>query len=69
MQITPAQKRPTGAALLVALMAFALAAEARADRVPKVHALVGARIVVAPGQTIDSGTLVIRDGLIEAAQV
>lgn len=33
---------------------------------PKVHALVGARIVVSPEQTIDSGTLVIRDGVIVA---
>ncbi|MEO1368608.1 MAG: hypothetical protein AAFX50_15650, partial [Acidobacteriota bacterium] len=37
-----------------------------ADRTPSVHALVGARIVVAPGQVLESGTLVIRDGLIEA---
>jgi imidazolonepropionase-like amidohydrolase len=31
-----------------------------------VHALTGARIVVAPGRVIDSGTVVIRDGVIEA---
>src|SRR5690606_33155050 len=33
---------------------------------PEVHALVGARIVVAPGKVIERGTLVIRDGLITA---
>ncbi len=33
---------------------------------PSVHALTGARIVVKPGTVIDSGTIVIRDGLIEA---
>jgi N-acetylglucosamine-6-phosphate deacetylase len=31
---------------------------------PEVHALVGGRIVVAPGKVIEQGTLVIRDGLI-----
>ena len=33
---------------------------------PAVHALTGARIVVGPGQEIASGTLVLRDGVIEA---
>ena len=36
------------------------------DASPRVHALVGARIVVAPGQVIEHGTLVLRDGVIEA---
>ncbi|MGH9811453.1 MAG: hypothetical protein ACRD9W_30160 [Terriglobia bacterium] len=36
------------------------------ENTPNVHALRGARIVVAPGQVIESGTLVIRDGVIEA---
>jgi hypothetical protein len=36
------------------------------DRTPTAHALIGARIVVAPGQVIERGTIVIRDGLIEA---
>ena len=31
-----------------------------------IHALVGGRIVIKPGQVIDGGTVVIRDGLIEA---
>lgn len=33
---------------------------------PRVHALVGARIVQAPGRVIEDGTVVIRDGVIEA---
>ena len=36
------------------------------DGTPGVHALVGARIVVAPGEVIEQGTLVIRDGVIAA---
>ena len=39
----------------------------RAGDLPQVHALTGVRIVVAPGQEIDSGTVVLRDGVIEAA--
>src|SRR6476659_3372147 len=31
-----------------------------------VHALVGGRVVVKPGEALESGTIVIRDGLIEA---
>ncbi len=31
-----------------------------------VHALVGAKIVIQPGEVLDSGTIVIRDGLIQA---
>ena len=34
---------------------------------PRVHALEGARIVVRPGEVIESGTVVLRDGVIEAA--
>src|SRR5688572_12179247 len=36
------------------------------DNTPTVHALTNARIVVSPGKTIDKGTIVIRDGAIEA---
>lgn len=36
------------------------------DNTPGVHAFTNARIVVAPGRVIASGTLVIRDGVIEA---
>ena len=31
---------------------------------PRVHALTNARIVTAPGKTIEKGTVLIRDGLI-----
>lgn len=33
---------------------------------PEVHALINARIVIKPGKVIDRGTVVIRDGVIEA---
>ena len=33
---------------------------------PRVYAIVGARIVAAPGQVIERGTIVMRDGVIEA---
>jgi imidazolonepropionase-like amidohydrolase len=36
------------------------------DNTPKVHALTNARIVAAPGQIIEKGTVVIRNGVIEA---
>jgi len=56
--------------LLAAIVASALLAaspQARAAQPPRVHALVGARLVVAPGKVIDSGTVVLRDGVIAAA--
>jgi len=34
---------------------------------PRVHALIGVRIVVAPGRVVERGVIVLRDGLIEAA--
>ncbi|MCH8019564.1 hypothetical protein IH785_06865, partial [candidate division KSB1 bacterium] len=36
------------------------------ENTPKVHALVNARIVQAPGRVIEKGTIVLRDGTIEA---
>jgi imidazolonepropionase-like amidohydrolase len=36
------------------------------ENVPAVHAFTGARIVVAPGRVLENGTLVIRDGVVEA---
>lgn len=36
------------------------------DASPRVHALVGARVVTAPGEVLERGTVVIRDGLIAA---
>ncbi|NDY95446.1 amidohydrolase family protein [Wenzhouxiangella limi] len=56
----------------IALFLFALlaalnlpAAELR-QPTPDVHALVGVRIVTAPGQVIESGSVIVRDGIIEA---
>ncbi len=40
---------------------------AQAAGPPRAHAIENVRIVVAPGRVIDSGTVVIRNGLIEAA--
>src|SRR6476661_5616001 len=37
------------------------------DNTPTVHAFTGARLVVAPGKTIEHGVLVIRDGVVTAA--
>ncbi len=51
---------------LAGWLALLAAPAALADRVPQVHAITGVRIVVGPGQVIESGTLVVRDGLIEA---
>ncbi|MEX0710810.1 MAG: amidohydrolase family protein [Pirellulales bacterium] len=36
------------------------------ENTPRVYALTGGRIVVSPGQVIESGTLIVRDGVIEA---
>ncbi|MBS0663336.1 MAG: amidohydrolase family protein [Verrucomicrobia bacterium] len=36
------------------------------DASPRVHALVGGRIVMAPGKVIERGTLVLRDGVVAA---
>ncbi len=54
-------KRIIVAAGCAAALAVAASAEA-----PRVHAIVGARIVSAAGPVIDGGTVVLRDGLIEA---
>lgn len=37
------------------------------EHTPAVYALTGARLVTAPGKTIENGTMVLRDGIIEAA--
>lgn len=37
-----------------------------APRFPAAHAIKGARLVVAPGKVVEEGTIVVRDGLIEA---
>src|SRR5260370_35803744 len=59
---------PAHSILRSLITAFALAmaiAPARAAG-PRVHAIVNARIVVAPGQVIPRGNIVMRDGLIVA---
>ncbi len=55
-------KGPAQAALAIAAL---VGASAQADA-PRIHAITGARIVTAPGQLIERGTLVLRDGLVEA---
>jgi imidazolonepropionase-like amidohydrolase len=65
---TPIRRAPKWPCSLVlaalSLLVFGgLAAHADA---PGVHAIVGARIVTAPGQVIEKGTIVMRDGLIAA---
>jgi imidazolonepropionase-like amidohydrolase len=57
--------RSSARAALLAAAALAIAPPARAAT-PRVHAIVGARIVPAPGQVIERGTVVMRDGLIVA---
>ncbi|HSR50460.1 MAG TPA: amidohydrolase family protein [Acidobacteriota bacterium] len=47
------------------VVAAALATWVRAER-PRVYALTNVRIVTAPGQEIEQGTIVLREGLIEA---
>ncbi|MSU49089.1 MAG: amidohydrolase [Opitutus sp.] len=58
------------AALLCVLTAAGFSAtapvEGLRDASPRVHALVGGRVVVSPGQTIDHATVVVRDGVIDA---
>ncbi|MCC7259369.1 MAG: amidohydrolase family protein [Gammaproteobacteria bacterium] len=53
------------AARALAICAALAAAGAHADR-PRTYAITGARIVSAPGTVIEQGTLVLRDGLVEA---
>lgn len=48
---------------LLATLLFATSAHAEA---PRIFAITDVRIVTAPGQEIDSGTVVLRDGLIES---
>jgi len=50
-------------AALAALFAVPIAADGPA---PRVHALIGARVVVAPGRRLESATVVLRDGVIQA---
>jgi imidazolonepropionase-like amidohydrolase len=72
---SPSRFRTAMFAALVALVSAAAAVPAIAqvapavgirDNTPDVHAFVNARIVVSPGKVIGNGTLVVRDGMIEA---
>jgi len=62
LSLVPARARAilvfAGTMLLLPLAALAAT--------PRVHAIVGARIVVSPGQVIQHGTIVMRDGIITA---
>ncbi len=58
-------RRAGGSALATALI-LALFVPPLHAATPRVHAIVGARIVTAPGQVIERGTIVIRDGVITA---
>ena len=58
--------RKTHYCVLLLGWAWLLPWVAGANEAPQPHALEGVRIVVAPGEVIDSGTLVLRDGVIEA---
>ncbi len=60
--MTSACRRSVWAAAGLALI---LAASARADA-PRVYAITGARLVTAAGPPIESGTIVLRDGVIQA---
>src|SRR5258708_8654602 len=55
--------------IAIALLAIAVAVlavtPARAER-PRIYAITGAHVIVAPGKAIENGTVVMRDGLIEA---
>jgi len=59
------RKRTLRAHISAALAVSLLAANAWAEA-PRIFAITDVRIVTAPGQVIDSGTVVLRDGLIEA---
>src|SRR5262245_26742266 len=48
------------------VVCLSAAISARAER-PRIYAIKNARIVVAPGKVITRGTVVVRDGLIDAA--
>ncbi len=68
MRPAPSPLRSLHRTVLVALACVGLVAPLTSARgaAPRVHAIVGARIVTAPGQVIPRGTIVMRDGLIVA---
>ena len=69
--LAPGKARPialTAAALVTILAPVLLSAdnELRPDYRPAAHALVGGRVVAAPGTVFDPGTVLVRNGIIEA---
>jgi imidazolonepropionase-like amidohydrolase len=62
----PEPSRRSAPGALAALCALALFALPASAATPRVHAIVGARIVTGPGQVIENGTVVMRDGVITA---
>ncbi len=71
--IRPRWLTPTAALCFLYLTVESVAAPSTAppeglrENTPSTHALVGARLVIAPGRVIENGKLIVRDGLIEAA--
>ena len=57
---------PLSLTFLASILAGSALAQGNDPGAPRVWAITGAKIVTAPGKTISSGTLVLRDGLIEA---
>src|SRR5262245_28524996 len=53
-------------AALASLASIALLQNSSFAAAPRVHAIVGARVVTAPGRVIERGTVVMRDGVITA---
>jgi imidazolonepropionase-like amidohydrolase len=52
--------------LLAVLLAGPTAAAELRQPLPDVHAIVGVRVVTAPGEAVEAATIVVRDGVIEA---
>ena len=74
VQLHPRRSWLAAAISVFSLVAAPAAAQISTDRIeglrdntPRSHVLTGARLVITPGQVIDNGTLVIRDGIIVAA--
>jgi len=65
LSLTIRVRRRLGTALLTFGLVVLMAGGAW-SATPRVHAIVGARIVTAPGQVIERGTVVMRDGVITA---
>ena len=64
----PSRVRPASLHLVLTFVSLfiTLAVASVHSETPRVHAIVGARIVTAPGQVIPHGTIVMRDGVIVA---